>query len=167
MLIPGAKESVVAHATLWGDPNLKAITEVRDSKGLVYENHVVKCIAETGGKYRLPTSNVSVIEKVTEWAIAEVKVQADRDASKKQILLNHQLEGHMYRHMLTPPKGWCDICDVASKKHGDGEGKLPFSIDYKDNEIMLSADFMIFDVQSANGNNCLLNGVIHRGLGAC
>ena len=27
MLIPGAKESVVAHVTLWGDPNLKAITD--------------------------------------------------------------------------------------------------------------------------------------------
>ena len=101
----------------------------------MYENHVVKCIAETGGRYRLPTSNVSVIEKETEWAIAEVKVQADRDASKKQILLNHQLEGHM----LTPPKGWCGICDVASKKHGDGEGKLPFRIDYKDNEIVHSS----------------------------
>jgi hypothetical protein len=63
----------------------------------------------------------------------------------KQILLNHQLEGHM----LTPPKGWCGICDAASKKHGDGEGKLPFHIEYKENEIiMLSTDFMIFDVKS-------------------
>ena len=51
---------------------------------------MVKCTAETGGRYRIPTSNVSVIEKETEWAIAEVKVQDDRDASsKKQILLNH------------------------------------------------------------------------------
>ena len=51
LLLPGAKESAVAYVTLWGDPNLKSITELRDSKGLVYENHVVKCIAESGGRY--------------------------------------------------------------------------------------------------------------------
>ena len=61
--------------------------------------HVVKCIAESGGRYRLPVSNVS-IEKQAEWAVSEAKVQADRDACMKKILLNHQLEGHM----LTPPR---------------------------------------------------------------
>ncbi len=44
-------------------------------------------------------------EKQAEWAVAEAKVQADRDASMKQIMLNHQFEGNM----LTPPKGWCGI----------------------------------------------------------
>ena len=88
---------------------------------------MVKCIAESGGRYRLPVSNVSVVEKQAKWAVAdsEAKVQEDRDASMKQILLNQQLEGHM----LTPPKGWCGTCDAASKKHGDGEGKLPFHIE--------------------------------------
>ena len=66
---------------------------------------MVKCLAESGGRYRLPVSNVSVIEKQAEWAVAEAKVQADRDASMKQIMLNHQLEGHM----LTPPKGWLRV----------------------------------------------------------
>ncbi len=51
--------------------------------------------------------------------------------------------------------------------NGDGEGKLPFHIEYKENEIILSANFMIFDVKSAGGNTCLLNVVTHRGLGAC
>jgi hypothetical protein len=36
-----------------------------------------------------------MIEKQAEWAVAEAKVQADRDASMKKILLNHQLEGHI------------------------------------------------------------------------
>ena len=99
MLLPGAKESVVAHVALWADPKLQSITELRDSKGLVYEDHVVKCIAESGGRYRLPVSNVS-IEKQAEWAVSEAKVQADRDACMKKILLNHQLEGHM----RTPPR---------------------------------------------------------------
>ena len=54
MLLPGAKESAVAHIALWADPKLKSITELRDSKGLVYDKHVAKCIPETGGSYRLP-----------------------------------------------------------------------------------------------------------------
>ena len=56
---------------------------------------MVRCLAESGGRYRLPVSNVSVIEKQAEWAVAEAKAQADRDASMKQILLNNQLEWHI------------------------------------------------------------------------
>ncbi len=63
---------------------------------------MAKCIAKSGGRYRLPVSNVSVIEKQAEWVVTEAEVKADRDASMKQILLNHQFVGHM----LTPPKGW-------------------------------------------------------------
>ena len=159
VVLPGATEAVVPEFMVF-DHGVTAIHTTSTNKLVIYPTHIIEC-SKAGTQYRLPSSQTTQQERNLEIEIAEIESSKVVKARGKESLLNHQY----YGHHIQPPLGVCDACDRSAPKPKSTNCKLPHEFEW-DNALVISADFIIPEEISANGNTVVLSLVTQHGVGA-